>query len=120
MRTLAVAAACLAASSLLRAQGVATEADAYRVDYLVPPEGARVEVGGMDFLPDGRLVASTRRGQVWLIENPLAPDPRDAHFSLFAEGLQEGLGLRVVDGAIYVLQRSELSRLVDADGDGHC
>jgi len=92
----------------------------YDVDYLTPPDGEILEVGGMDFLPDGRLAISTRRGQVWLVENPLAEDPADARFTLFAEGLFEGLGLKVVDGDLYVMQRGELSRLRDADGDGVC
>lgn len=99
----------------------------YTVDHLLPPEGVVLEVGGMDFLSDGRLVVSTRRGQVWLVENALARDPADARFSLFAEGLDEGLGLKVVsergaDGlvrdVIYVMQRGELSRLLDTNGDG--
>ncbi|MBI5361637.1 MAG: DUF1080 domain-containing protein [Planctomycetes bacterium] len=105
---------------LALAQGapVLTENDAYTVDYLRPPDGALVEVGGMDFLPDGRLAVSTRRGQVWLVENALAPDPKDARFTLFAEGLQEGLGLAVVDGHVVVVQRGELSMLFDRDKDG--
>ncbi len=90
----------------------------YAVDYLEAPAGARLEVGGMDFLPDGRLVVSTRRGQVWIVENPLAKDPKEARFHLFAEGLQEGLGLAVVHGTIHVLQRAELSALQDRNGDG--
>jgi len=98
----------------------ADEAAHYAVDYLTPPDGAVLEVGGLDFLPDGRLAVSTRRGQVWLIENPLAENPADAKFSLFAEGLWEGLGLKVVDGEICVVQRGELSRLVDVDDDGVC
>ena len=85
----------------------------YAVDYLTPPDSAVLEVGGMDFLPDGKLVVSTRRGEVWMVENPLADDPAEARFSLFAEGLWEGLGLAVVDGEIFVLQRGELSRLRD-------
>lgn len=97
-----------------------TENDYYTVDYLTPPGGVRVEVGGMDFLPDGRLVVSTRRGQVWLVENALAQNPADAVFHLFAEGFHEGLGLNIVDGEIFVLQRTELSRLRDVDGDGRC
>jgi hypothetical protein len=52
-----------------------SESAYYAVDYLEAPAGARLEVGGMDFLPDGRLVVSTRRGQVWIVENPLAKDP---------------------------------------------
>jgi len=107
----AVALACL---------GDPVEADFYRVDWLTPPAGSVLEVGGMDFLPDGRLALSTRRGQVWIVANALAENPADARFSLFAEGLQEGLGLAVVDGAIHVLQRGELSKLADEDGDGRC
>lgn len=92
----------------------------YAVDYLPTPAGERLEVGGMDFLPDGRLAVSTRRGQVWLVSEALAEDPAAARFELFAEGLQEGLGLAVVEGELYVLQRGELSSLHDDDGDGRC
>ncbi|MCE9594345.1 MAG: DUF1080 domain-containing protein [Planctomycetes bacterium] len=121
MRGLLTIFGTLALASLAAAQVATVDESAYyRVDYLTPPDGARVEVGGMDFLPDGRLVVSTRRGQVWLVSNPLAADPRDAKFQLFAEGLQEGLGLSVIDGAIYLLQRSELSILRDTDGDDRC
>jgi glucose/arabinose dehydrogenase len=105
--------------ALLAAQAPA-EQDFYTVDWLAPPAGSVVEVGGVDFLPDGRLIASTRRGQVWIVDHPLADDPGEARFSLFAEGLQEGLGLAVAGGDVYLLQRGELSRLVDADGDGRC
>ncbi|MBM3988380.1 MAG: DUF1080 domain-containing protein [Planctomycetes bacterium] len=98
----------------------ASESDFYKVDYLVAPQGERIEVGGLDFLPDGRLVCSTRRGQVWIVENPLAENAADAKFSLFAEGLHEGLGLEVVNGEIFVLQRGELSKLIDEDKDGTC
>lgn len=105
---------------LALAQTPAQESDFYAVDYFVPPSGERLEVGGFDFLPDGRLVVATRRGQVWLVDEPLAKDPADARFSLFCEGLHEGLGLEVVDGEIFVLQRGELSKLVDEDRDGTC
>ncbi|MEQ8767772.1 MAG: DUF1080 domain-containing protein [Planctomycetota bacterium] len=104
----------------LAAAGEDDDTTPYALDYLTPPDGARLEVGGLDFLPDGRLVVSTRRGQVWIVENALANDPSQAEFTLFAEGLREGLGLEIVDGEIYVLQRGELSRLRDVDGDGVC
>jgi glucose/arabinose dehydrogenase len=96
------------------------ESDYYAVDYLVPPPGAVIEVGGMDFTQDGRLVVSTRRGQVWIVDKPLADNPKDAGFHLYAEGLWEGLGLKVYKNDIFVLQRGELSRLSDVDGDGVC
>lgn len=96
------------------------EAAAYAVDYLRPPGGALVEAGGLAFLPDGQLAVSTRRGQVWLVEHALDPDPAAARFTLFAEGLQEGLGLAVDRGELLLLQRGELSRLRDTDHDGRC
>ena len=90
----------------------------YRIiDYLVPPDGEILEVGGMGFMSDGDMVVSTRRGQVWRIDHPNADNPNDATFTLICEGLHEGMGLAVVDDAIYVAQRCELSKLVDLDGD---
>ena len=74
----------------------------------------------MGFLSDGRLVIATRRGQVWIVENPLADDLSAVKVTLFHEGLWEGLGLSIVDDRIHVLQRGELSRLEDNDGDGVC
>ena len=101
-------------------QDPALEARYYAVDHLKLPDEAVLEVGGMGLMPDGDLMVSTRRGQVWRIEGALAEDPADAKASLYAEGLWEGLGLAVVDGRVFVLQRTELSELVDQDGDGRC
>ncbi len=92
--------------------------DPYVVDHLALPEGEVVEVGGLAFLPDGTLLASTRRGRIWKIEDALAEDPSQARFHLWAEGLQEGLGLATVGEEVYVLQRSELSKISDTDADG--
>ena len=94
-----------------------SQADYWEVDYLTPPQGEVLEVGGLDFMSDGAMVVSTRRGQVWRIDNPDAKDPNEAIFTLICEGLHEGLGLAVVLDEIYVLQRSELSKLIDHDGD---
>ncbi len=96
------------------------ESDYYQVDYLQPPQGEVLEIGGMDFLSDGTLLVSTRRGRVWWIDHALDPNPQAAQFHIFAEGLHEGLGLKVVDDQIYVVQRGELSKLVDLDGDHIC
>ena len=40
------------------------------------------------------------------------------HYTRFAQGLHEALGLAYRDGALYTTQRSELTRLRDTDGDG--
>ena len=98
----------------------ADEATYWTVDHLVAPAGSKLEVGGLGFLSDGTLVASTRRGQVWFVDDALGADPAAARFHLFAEGLHEGLGLAIVDDEVFVLQRGELSRLVDVDGDRVC
>ena len=90
------------------------EADYYRIDKISIPEEIELEVGGLDFLPDGRLAVCTRRGEVYLIGN-WDGDQKD--YQLFARGLHEPLGLTVHDGAVYVSQRGEITRMEDTDGD---
>jgi UDP-N-acetylenolpyruvoylglucosamine reductase len=59
----------LMASALLQAQNRSlTEDDYYRIVTLPVPQNIALEVGGLAVLPDGRLAASTRRGEVWLVE----------------------------------------------------
>ena len=96
----------------------AREAEYYRISTVAVPEGVVLEVGGLETMPDGRLAVATRRGDVWLIENPGSTDGGRPHFSRFAQGLHEALGLAYRDGSLYAAQRSELTRLRDGDGDG--
>ena len=83
------------------------------------PESFLPKVAGMDFLPDGRLVVSTwdAMGGVYILSNVQSGNPKKIKVKQFARGLAEPLGLKVVDGAIYVLQKQELTRLEDTDGD---
>lgn len=85
------------------------------------PQNRVVEVGGMDFLGDGRPVVSTRRGDVLIVEGAYAIPPDRLRLRPFAEGLHEPLGLAVrqdADGeALYAVQRGELTRMLDLDGD---
>ncbi len=97
---------------------VLTENDYYRMVTLPIPERVVLEVGGLETLPDGRLAVATRRGEVWLVENPAGLNGSRPHFTRFAQGLHEALGLSYRDGALYTAQRSELTRLLDVDGDG--
>ena len=71
----------------------AKEAEYYRMSTVAPPEGVVLEVGGLETMPDGRLAVATRRGDVWLIENPASANGGQPHFSRFAQGLHEALGL---------------------------
>ena len=100
--------------ALLLCAPQAAEADFYRLADVPAPAGVVLEVGGIAFLPDGRPLVCTRRGEVWIVEGAAEAEPR---FKPFAEGLQEPLGLLVHAGAVYTVQRGELSRLRDVDGD---
>lgn len=82
------------------------------------PEGEVLECGALEFLPDGMLAVGTRRGEIWLVKDATAADPKNAKFSRFAHGLHEILGLAHKDGWLYVTQRCDISRIKDADGDG--
>lgn len=77
------------------------------------------KVGGMDFLDDGRLAVCTwdPSGSVYLLDNLEAEDPAQITVTRIASGLAEPLGLKVVDGHIYIMQKQELTKLVDTDGD---
>lgn len=83
-----------------------------------PGQGITLEVSGMDWLADGKLAVCTRKGDVWIISNPHATKAADVGYKLFASGLHEPLGLRVEDDSLLVMQRTELTRLRDTDGDG--
>jgi glucose/arabinose dehydrogenase/azurin len=112
----------LAASALAQRprenQSALNESEYYRMSTLPIPEGVVLEVGGLETMPDGRLAVATRRGDVWLIENPGSANGGQPHYTRFAQGLHEALGLSYRDNALYTTQRSELTRLRDLDGDG--
>ncbi|OWK44350.1 PQQ-dependent sugar dehydrogenase [Fimbriiglobus ruber] len=95
------------------------EARFYKIVTLQQPQDCVLEVGGLGFRPDGKLLACTRRGEVWLVHNPGSDTASEVKFTRFAAGLHEALGLHVVDNnTVYVTQRPELTRLVDENGDG--
>ena len=95
------------------------EAAHYRLVTVPVPKEIVLEVGGLGFRPDGKLLACTRRGEVWMISHPEAEQAEKVQYKLFATGLHEALGLWVEDNkTVYVVQRPELTKLVDRDGDG--
>lgn len=97
------------------AQESPMEEDFFRIAKVSSPEGTLLEVGGLTMLPNGNLGISTRRGDIFIVENPTSPKP---YFRKFASGLHEVLGLAYKDGALYCAQRGELTKLVDTDNDG--
>jgi len=97
------------------AQESPKEEDFSKIMKVTSPEGTLLEVGGLVTLPNGNLGVATRRGDIWIVENPTSRRP---YFRKFASGLHEILGLTYKDGALYCAQRGELTRLVDTDKDG--
>lgn len=90
----------------------------YKLETIRPP-GFAPAVGGMAFLPDGRLAICTwdQVGAVHFISGLRGPaDKVKVH--TFADGFGEPLGIRVIDGDVWVTQKGEVTRLRDVDRDG--
>ncbi len=70
----------------------------------------------MAFRDDGKLVIASwdQDGAVFLVDPNAPPEQR---VQRIAEGLHEPLGLTIVDNRIFVLQKQELTELIDTDGD---
>lgn len=82
--------------------------------------GFNPKVGAMAFLPHGRLLVTTwdAVGGVYLLDGLTTKNGSDIGVKRIASGLAEPLGIEVVNGEIYVLQKQELTKLIDHDGDG--
>jgi glucose/arabinose dehydrogenase len=85
----------------------------FRVTELKGPAGVDPQVGAILPLSDGRVAVAFHRGEIAVF------DLQKASWSIFAEGLHEPLGLlEDTDGSLLVMQRPELTRLKDMNGDG--
>lgn len=147
--TIAVCLTCMFASGTNgQAQQTPKEEDYYRLTTIPLPDDLVLEVGGLDWLDreQTRLLACTRRGELWVIDNVYADQPvlagakvkvqddqgktvevaadpgQVVKFTRMLFGLHEPLGLLVNPGrgypdGIYMAQRAELTRVEDTDGD---
>jgi len=99
-------------SAVLAAQQPDVIPAGYTVETVDTPAGRAFGVGGMSFAPDGRLFVSTREGEVWTYA--------DGAWALSAAGLHAPPGVYVDPrtSQVFVVQRPELTELVDADEDG--
>ena len=90
------------------------------------PAGFEPKVTGMDWLPDGRLVISTwggsdqsgtsQAGEVYILGNT-GGSTGTVTTKRIANGLKEPMGLKIVDGIVYVSEKMRLTALVDTNGD---
>lgn len=107
---LALLALCLSTVSHAAGEAGTKPRAAYeRTPYALPTE-SKFEVSGIAVLPDGRAALTLRKGEVWILENPLE-DPAQARYRKFASGLHEPLGLTWHQGALYTTQRSEVTQM---------
>lgn len=91
----------------------AAAAATFTIEKMPNPPGVDPQVGGVDVLPDGKVAVVFHRGEAKVF------DPAVKAWSPFAEGLQEPLGVLVESPSSWlVMQRAELTRLKDTDGDG--
>ena len=83
------------------------------------PEGGVIEVSALTMWREDVVLLATRRGEVWSVSGVFDEDPMDCTWRKLMEGLQEPLGVLVEDDrSVLMVQRGELSRLIDEDGDG--
>ena len=71
----------------------------------------------MAWLPDGRMVFTSLKGQVWIAEDTNNDGLVDST-SLFEEGLAAPFGILTDADSIIVAHKPEVLRLRDTDGDG--
>jgi putative heme-binding domain-containing protein len=94
----------------------------FAVDILTHPASnpwsGRMRLSGLDFLPGGKsLAVCDWDGDVWRVDG--IDDPAGAlTWRRIASGLFQPLGLKVVNGAIYVACRDQIAILRDFNGDG--
>ena len=103
-------------------QGVlGTENEAYVVDTITEPftnsYNAKTFYGGFDFFPDGRAAICTFHGEVWIVSG-INDTLERLTWKRYATGLFQGLGLKIVEGKIYVLGRDQITILHDLNNDG--
>lgn len=112
-----------------RVQTIAERGDdegAFAVDRLTRPSGnpwlARTRLTGLDFFDDGDTMAvCSWDGDVWRVTGLSALDTQDQaelSWQRIASGLFQPLGLKIVDGKIFVNCRDQITILNDLNGDG--
>ncbi|MCZ7373339.1 family 16 glycoside hydrolase [Micromonospora sp. WMMC250] len=91
------------------------------------PSGFEPKVTGMDWLPDNRLAittwggdygTTTPLGEVYVLGNVTGTtSAAQVTVKRIATGLQDPMGIKYVDGKLYVSERYGLIELTDANGD---
>lgn len=89
----------------------------YKLVRVPIPENIPLKVGSFDIHPDGRLIAGTRKGDIYFIDGVFKETP-EPKFHLFASGQDEIFGVAYKDGDVYATQFAEVTKISDTDKDG--
>ncbi|EDM25381.1 probable large, multifunctional secreted protein [Lentisphaera araneosa HTCC2155] len=85
----------------------------YKIERIDTPKGVDAQIGGLAFMPDGRLAVSFNYGKIFTY------NPKTNEWKLFAEGLHLPLGMVAINNhELMVMQRPELTRIIDSNKDG--
>lgn len=110
------------AVSLPATNGTKIIGDGIEADTLAFPDPAgnpwhtQWRPGGLDFFADGnRLAVCTWMGDVWLVDGLNAAQQS---WRRIAAGLNQPLGLKIIDDVIHITCRDQLVKLRDLNGDG--
>ena len=97
------------------------ERGAYALDTLSIPDSTPwntwFRTSALDFFADGRMAIATYGGDVWTVSG-IDDELRELQWKRFAGGLYEPMGLKIVDGKVYVTCKDRITRLHDKDGNG--
>ncbi len=85
----------------------------YKIERIDTPKGVDPQIGGLAFMPDGRLAVSFNYGKIFTY------NPKTKAWKLFAAGLHLPLGMVAINNhELMVRQRPELTRVIDSDKNG--
>jgi glucose/arabinose dehydrogenase/plastocyanin len=105
-----------------QAQTATSEHGPWVVDtFVLPHENpwqSHLRLSAVDFLSDGRAVVASLSGDVWLVSG-IQDALGTLRWQRFATGLNQPLGLVVVNDTIYVNGRDQITRLHDTNKDGY-
>ncbi len=99
-----------------------SDAAPYTVDTITYPTSTPFDswfrISGFDFFPDGHSAAvCTWNGDVWIVKG-IDGTLDHLTWQRYASGLFQTLGLKIVNGDVYVSGRDQITRLHDLNGDG--